>query len=388
MILFEKAKKLFHDTFGEDAYDGIFSHGRIEIIGNHTDHNNGLAMVAGCDMGITCAYAEASDVMMVSEGFRPFRFQADQLNYYKEQEGSSLAIVKGVMFKMKELGYNVGGFHAALSSDIIPGSGVSSSAAFEALIVKIQLELYNGDKEMDPLTMAQVSHFAESKYFGKPCGLLDQIGACYGGVQHIDFEYFSKPVVKEVPFDLRVDFVLVNTPSNHAKLTSFYAAIPQDMEEIAEKLFNKRCLRECDRDEFMQMISRPMAGVSEVAKMRAQHYFDENIRVEEACKAIKEKNIPYFMQLIRESGYSSRNLLQNTMVPGMYQNSPQEALDRAALYIKEGAFRIHGGGFAGGILCVTLKEDTEKFIEEMAKYYGKDKVRKLEIVNGGPARIE
>ena len=391
MILLEKAKTLFVKTFKDDKHVlGCFSHGRMEIIGNHTDHNNGFAIVAGCDMGITAAFRKADEVAIVSEGFRPFRFNPNHLTYYKEQEGSSLSIVKGVMVKMKKLGYNIGGFEAALSSDILPGSGVSSSAAFEALIVKILLELYNKDKEMDQLTMAKVCHYAESKYFGKPCGLLDQIGACYGGIQFLDFEIFAEPKVEEVPFDLNCDFVLVISPSSHAKLTPYYAAIPADMESVASKMFGKRCLRECDREEFMRKLAVPTPGVSEIAKLRAQHYFDENIRVHEAKKAILNKDLPLFFRMLKESGFSSRNLLMNTMVPGIYADSPQEALDRAGIQIKEGegAVRIHGGGFAGGILCVTLPENTDAFIRKMNAYYGKDHVRKVQIVEGGPCIVE
>lgn len=389
MILYEKAKNLFHDTFGSlRGVQGVFSHGRIEIIGNHTDHNNGFAIVAGCDMGITAAFRKSDYIKVISEGFRPFKIELDHLEYYKEQCGSSLSIVKGVLVKMQELGYHIGGFEAALASDIPSGSGVSSSAAFEALIVGIQLVLYNKGRKMSPLLMAQICHFAESSYFGKPCGLLDQIGACYGGVQFLDFECFMKPTVETLPFDLRCDFVLVNPPSSHAKLTSYYASIPADMEEVAEKLFGKQCLRECDRHEFMRIIGAPTPGVSEIAKLRAQHYFDENIRVEEARKAILNKDLAYFLRLINESGLSSRNLLFNTMVPGCYANSPQEAIDRATPLLESGAVRIHGGGFAGGILAVTLKENTDKFMAEMAKYYGPERIHKLTILEGGPCLIQ
>lgn len=389
MVQLEKAKTLFKKTFkDDDDVLGCFSHGRIEIIGNHTDHNNGLAIVAGCDMGITAAFRKASKVEVASEGFRPFHFNPEELEYYKEQEGSSLSIVKGVMFRMKELGYAVGGFQAALSSDILPGSGVSSSACFEALIVKIQLALYNEHKEMGPLLMAQICHFAESQYFGKPCGLLDQIGACYGGVQYIDFAHFMKPVVEEIKFDMRGTFVFVCPPSDHAKLTPYYAQIPADMEEVAEKMFGKKCLRECDRDAFMQMVCQPTYGISERAKLRAQHYFDENLRVQEAKKAIEEKNLGHFIELLNQSGQSSRNLLCNTMVPGQYQNSPQQALDVAAPLIRKGAIRIHGGGFAGGIIAFVLKEDADRFAKDMAYYYGEDRVRKVEIVEGGPCIVE
>ena len=385
MIEFRKAKQVFEKIFGEaDDLQGCFSHGRLEIIGNHTDHNNGLAIVAGCNMGITAAFRASENVHVASEGFRPFHFKANELDYYKEQEGSSLAIVKGVMFRMQQIGYKVGGFTAALKSDILPGSGVSSSACFEALIVKIQLALYNPDKQMSPLLMAQISHFAENKYFGKPCGLLDQIGVCFGGMQYLDFKNFKAPEITPIDFDLRVSLVLVIAPSSHAKLGAYYAQIPADMEEVAEKMFDKKCLRECDRDEFMRMVSNPTYGVSERAKMRAQHYFDENIRVEEARKAIEKKDIGTFLQMIRESGHSSHGLLLNTMIPGQYHNSPQEAIDLATPLLGNGAARIHGGGFAGGMLAVVLKEDADKFVHEMSRYYGSDRVARVAIVEGGP----
>ena len=388
MIQVEKARELFNEVFHANKRERaltVYSHGRLEIIGNHTDHNNGFAMVAGCDLGITArCIKDLGGVVVASPGFRPFQFNIAELEYKKEEEGSSLAIAKGVLFKMKQLGYEIGGFHAALVSDILPGSGVSSSACFEALIVRIQLAFYNPGVEMDPLEMAQICHFAESKYFGKPCGYLDQIGVCYGGMQLVDFEYFSKPKVESLPFDLPLTFVLVLPKSSHAELTAYYAQIPEDMELIADRMFGKRCLRECDRAEFMSRIAVPLDKVPDRAKLRAQHYFDENLRVLAAKEAIEKKNTDEFLQLLNQSGLSSRTLLCNTMVPGGYQNSPQQALDLTAPYLHGGAQRVHGGGFAGGILCVLHKADVDAFLAAVRPYYGEDRVLPIDVVNGGP----
>lgn len=389
MIQKEKAMALFSQTFGEGKPFCVFSHGRLEIVGNHTDHNHGLCLVGSCDLGITAAVEPRLDgiVCIKSEGFKVFSFSIHDLTHSKKEEGTSLGIVKGILFRMKELGFAIQGFNAALSSDIVSGSGVSSSACFESLIVKIEDHLCNNDS-VPPLTMAKIGQFAENVYFGKPSGLLDQVGTSYGGVAFLDFGDMDNVIVDPMKFDLPLDVTLVQTPSSHANLTPLYASIPSDMKSVARIVFGKEVLRDVDARQFAQKIAQPCEGVSERAKLRAQHFFDENARVLTAKEAILHHQTEAFLDAIRGSEASSETLLANTMPPGIYQNSPQQAIDYAKTAIQGGACRIMGGGFAGSILCFTLKEQTPAFRDHMEKGYGASNVHPVTILPTGPTIVQ
>lgn len=384
----QEAESLFYREFGRLSREVYFSHGRLEIIGNHTDHNHGLCLVAGSSLGITACVAgnDIGVAKVASEGFPSYEVHLDDLSKKSSEEGTSLSLTKGVLFALKRMGYKIGGFFAAMSSDIPSGSGVSSSACFEAMIAEIISSLYN-DGKIPPSEMAFACQYAEVTYFGKPCGLLDQIGACYGGVDYLDFKDPTEPIVEPLKFDLPLSLVLVNPGSSHDGLTSYYASIPADMKEVAGKLFGKKVLRDVDPEEFHQKIGQPSVGVSERAKLRALHFFDENRRVLDAREALLRSDMASFLNAIRLSGESSRTLLQNTMVPGQYRESPQEAIDVAKKYIGDGAVRVMGGGFAGSILCFVLKSQTPSFLAGMRSVYGEKAVIEESITFGGPRKI-
>jgi galactokinase len=380
-----KTRDLFVNTFGAVASETCSSHGRLEIIGNHTDHNHGLCLVAGASMGIEAeVVANGFDtVKVISEGYPSFSFRIDELDKRPEEKGTSLALTRGILFKLKELGYKIGGFYAALTSDIFPGAGVSSSACYESLIVAIVSHLFNHDS-ISPLEEAKVGQFAEREYFGKPCGLLDQIGTSFGGIDYLDFKSTENPIVENMKWDLPLDIILVNTGGSHANLTPLYAQIPSDMFLVAKTMFGKEYLREVAPSDFQAKIGMPIAEVPVRARLRAQHFFDENRRVLDARKAILEHDVETFLSCIRFSAFSSKTLLQNTIANGDYEHSPQKALDIAERYLRGGAARIMGGGFAGSIIGFTLYDRTEYFMENMAKVYGEKNVVKVSVVPGGP----
>lgn len=371
--------------------DRLYSaHGRMEIIGNHTDHNHGLCILSGVDMGTVAAVRQTYDdrVRIVSKGYREASFDLlGDLSPNPAESHSSLSLAKGVMAKMRELGYKLGGFEAYLESDIFRGAGVSSSACFESLIAKIVDDLYNGNT-LDPLNMAKISQYAENAYFGKPCGLLDQIGACYGGLCYVDFLDPNEPTVEPLEWGFPLHPVLINSGGSHAGLTPHYASISQDMYDVAEKMFGKRYLRDVSPAEFFSAASMPTEGVSEIAKLRATHFYQENRRVEEARQAVKRKDVATFLRLINESGYSSEKLLQNTMVPLHYPHSPQEAIDRLRPFLGQGAIRIMGGGFAGSVIAFLYPRDLPLFLKVARKYYGAELVKEAEMAVGGPRRLK
>jgi galactokinase len=336
-------RELFTKTFGAVPSEKVYSHGRLEIIGNHTDHNHGLCLVAGASMGIEAEVA-ANDfgiIKIISEGYPSFSFKIDELDKNPQEAGTSLAITRGIAFKLKEAGYKIGGFYAALTSDIFPGAGVSSSACYESLIVSIFSHLFNQDK-VSPLEEAKIGQFAEREYFGKPCGLLDQVGTSFGGIDYLDFKSTENPIVENLKWDLPLEIVLVNTGGSHANLTPLYASIPSDMFLVAKRIFGKEYLREVDPADFERWITSPNESVPVLARLRAQHFFDENRRVLDARKAILEHDVDTFLNCIRFSSFSSKTMLQNTIANGDYEHSPQKALDLAERFLQWWGGPDHG----------------------------------------------
>ena len=389
MIHKEQADALFYKEYGDVKRRRYFSHGRIEIIGNHTDHNNGLCLVGGSTLGITGSACgnEGGQVKIASSGYRPFSFEISNLEMKANEKGTSLALTKGVLYALRKLGYRIGGFSAAFYSDIPSGSGVSSSACYEAMIGEIVNDLYNGGA-IPASDLAFACQYAEVQYFGKPCGMLDQVGSCYGGVHYLDFKDGANPVIEPLPFALPLSPILILTKSSHAGLDSLYASIPNDMKSVAQNVFGKKVLREVDPEDFYRLIAQPSAGVSEAAKLRATHFFDENKRVLEARTAILHHDAATFLHAVKMSGESSKALLQNTMVPGRYANSPQEAIDVARRFLGSGACRIMGGGFAGSVLCFLLPKDKENFLRSMRAVYGEKNVIEESFLEGGARMID
>ncbi len=377
-------------NFPKNAAGKFFSSpGRIEVIGNHTDHNRGKVLAAAVTVD-TLAFVAATDdnkVEIISDGYGKIECPLDDLDATTAQQGTSIALVKGVAKWFVQNDYSVGGFKATVISNVPVGSGVSSSASFEVLVAEIFNNLYNGDK-LTGIKKAMASQFAENVYFGKPCGLMDQSAIAIGGVSMIDFKNIDNPDVVNVawPFN-QADIVITNTGGNHSYLTDAYSAIRYEMEDVA-KYFGADTLRGVEYAKFVEALPELQNKVSGRAILRAMHFFDENLRVERAIAAITYSNLDGFLKTVNDSGDSSYKLLQNCYVPS--DTAERIPLALAIAKRAEGvlASRVHGGGFAGTMLAFVEKGSTAAFMEDMELVFGEGNVYKLAIRREGACCVD
>lgn len=378
----ERAKQLY-DYFvkkeGKKPEYILSSPGRAEILGNHTDHNHGKVMVASINCDILCFASPVSDgsITLYSEGYPPIRTTVDDDSISKEEYGTSLALVKGVCTKLRQLGYTFGGFVAYNTSNIFKGAGVSSSAAFEVLICEI-INLMYLDGKLDPITKAIVSQFSENVYFGKPCGLLDQSGIALGSLSKLDFNTPEKPLIRTLTAPEGYTLVLTNTGGDHAKLTPHYAAIRTEMESIAQH-FGEKVLRDVDEAKFLASMPELKAKFSSRAILRAIHFYNENKRVDLAEKALDEGDSIAFLNQVASSGLSSMSVLQNCYVPGETNQPVMLAIEYSKQITKKSFFRVHGGGFAGSILAFIENSELDGYVDSMKKVFGEANVFTAQI---------
>lgn len=374
--------------YKEEPTDCFSSPGRIEILGNHTDHNNGLVMVSSIDLSIM-AVASKNDsnfVCYASSEFPPIKINIDDLSFKEEEKGNSSSLIKGILFRMKELGYSIGGVNIYAISTIYRGAGISSSAAFEVLIAKILSYYYNED-QIKRVELAKIAQYAESNYFGKPCGLLDQMGIALGAVNYIDFKNQDRPYIKHLTSPVKnYDLILVNTLGSHSKLTPLFSKIREDMSSLSN-YFNKTNLREVGGRDYFAKEKELKETFSNDVFLRGKHYFDENNRVRRALKACEDNDELTFLKCIDESGESSFYQLKNC-----YIENENEALPQALLFTKEflqgkGASRLNGGGFAGTMTCFCPKERSEEYILAMEEKFGKGNVKKIALTRHGTRRV-
>ncbi len=361
----------------------ISAPGRVEIGGNHTDHNHGKVLAASANLDILAAVSPRADqtVTLRSDynGFRPLTVSLDSLEAREDEKGTTEALVRGVAAKMRELGHAVGGFDAAMISGVPAGSGLSSSAALEVLLTAIFDRLY-GSGDLDYVTQAQIGRYAENAYFGKPSGLLDQMASAAGGLAMVDFRG-DQPAVKPLSYDFEAKgyaLVVVATGGSHADLTDQYAAIPAEMKQVAA-CFGKQYLREVMPAEFSASIPRLRGQVSDRAIMRAAHFFRENSRVCRQAGALLSDDLPAFLREIRESGRSSFMYLQNVWCRPEDQSLSLALCMAEAALGDEGACRIHGGGFAGTTLNFVPLRMLDAFVGQMNETFGKDACHVLNI---------
>jgi len=373
----------FTKRFGEDMGNLCFfsAPGRTEIGGNHTDHNNGRVLAAAVDVDtIACVAKTDDDVIIVdSEGFPPITVQIDNLEIREKDFGTTLALIRGTAGVMKDMGYKVGGFRATVSSSVLRGSGLSSSAAFEVLMAAILDGLYNG-WVVDAKTRAVIAQKVENVYFGKPCGLLDQMASSVGGMVTIDFKE-ADAKVEAISCDFAAKgyaLCVVNTGGNHGDLTDDYAAIRAEMEAVAAQ-FGKKCLREVEPEEFEENIGKLRKAVGDRPLLRAMHFYDDNARVLEQVAAIKAGDLNKFFDAVKRSGDSSWKLLQNVYArPNEQQMSMGIELSRRFLG-GDGAQRVHGGGFAGTIQAYVPLGRLDAYIEMIEGAFGKGSAQPLMI---------
>ena len=364
--------------------------GRTEIGGNHTDHNRGRVLAAAVNLDALSAVSARDDMIvhLNSEGYRPLTVDLSDLSIREKEYGTTAALIRGVANRMKELGYKIGGFDATTTSSVASGSGLSSSAAFEVMVVAILDALYNGFV-IDFKTAAKISQYAENVYFGKPSGLLDQMASAAGGLVTVDFKH-DDPDVRAMKYDFAArDYalVVVATGGSHADLTDDYAAIPTEMKQVA-KHFSATCLREVRYEDFLKGIPELRAEkISDRAIMRALHFFKENKRVTKQVEALDNDNLEAFFKEIISSGRSSYMYLQN-----VYARVEDQSLSLALALAEnmlegKGAWRIHGGGFAGTTLNFVPKKDLDAFIEMMENAFGPRSCHVLDIRPEGAAVI-
>ena len=379
------------EAFGEKESLCLFSApGRTEIGGNHTDHNRGRVLAASVNLDTLCAASPRTDgiVCFQSEGYDPIEVDLADTEVHPEEEGTTAALIRGVADGMKRAGRKIGGFDAKVTSTVASGSGLSSSAALEVMLTAVFDGLYN-DFSMPFPQRAQISRRAENLYFGKPSGLLDQMASAAGGLVTVDFAEDSDPKVEALQYDFAAKgyaLVVVGTGGSHADLTDHYAAIPAEMKAVAA-CFEQDVLRGLTEEDLMREIARLRVAVSDRALMRAFHFIAENDRVPRQVAALREDRIGDFLDLIVESGRSSYMYLQN-----IYATNDDQSLSLAlcmaeALLKGKGAWRIHGGGFAGTTLNFVPLEDLENFTKLMNRAFGKDACHVLNIRPVGADRI-
>ena len=382
----ERFCELFPRLNSKDFF--VFSApGRTEIGGNHTDHNAGRVLAAGVSLDAIAVVTRSSDnvITVYSEGYPgPFIVKLEHLYPKREEEGTTTAIIRGIASRMKELGYGIGGFNAYITSDVLGGSGLSSSACIEVLLGNIINYLYN-EGEIDGILLARIGQYAENVYFNKPCGLMDQIACAIGGFVTIDFKDPVNPVVKKIDFDFEsqnYSLLVVNTGGSHADLTDDYAAIPAEMKSVANALGRTVC-REITMDELIQQIPRLRREAGDRAVLRAMHFLREDRRVVQQVDALEKGDFNRFLKLVNESGNSSWKRLQNCYTV----KNPHEQGITLALSLTEdflnradaGACRVHGGGFAGTILVFMPNELLNEYIELIENIFGNSSVTVLTI---------
>ena len=392
---YEKIAAGFAKQFGDKEGITFYSApGRTEIGGNHTDHNHGHVLAAGVNMDIVAAARKTDDGKIYLKSMEYPKMDVIDLNDLEKkeaEEGKSFALIKGICARCREMGFKVEGFEAYTMTRVLKGSGLSSSAAFEVVVTAVISHLFN-DGKIDAVNAAVISQYAENVYFGKPCGLMDQMASSVGSVISIDFNEPAKPDIRAIDFDLSSyshALCVVDTGGNHADLTGDYAAIPKEMKSVAE-YFGKNVLRDVDENEFMKAVPELRKKVGDRAILRALHFFDDDrIAVEEA-NALENKDFDKFLSLVNKSGISSETRLQNvfaTVNPNEQGPSLALAISREILGDK-GACRVHGGGFAGTIQAFVPLDMLSEYKAGMQAVFGENSCYVLTFRNYGGVKVD
>ena len=375
----EQILKTFEEIYNKPAEGYLQSGGRFEMLGNHTDHNHGKTLASTCSLVIQGAYAKEENniVKLVSKGQCEFEISLDNTEPQEETVDNSACFIRGIAHYFKLHGYNIGGFSVYTESLVPPGSGVSSSAAFEVLIGKIFNHLYN-DNKISILELCKAGQYAENNYFGKKSGLLDQIACACNGISYIDFKDIKNPKIEIIHNDFKgYQFVIVDTGKSHAALSDLYSSIPDDMLSAAHKLGH-----EFLRESSLQELEQNKSKLTSSEYCRAKHFFEENERVEKALICLKNSDFAGYFACVRASEQSSRNLLKNAMVNDIYEGSLAEAIDisnKAMDY--QGASKINGGGFGGSIICIVPLEKLNNYLKIMKNKYGEKHVFCVSVLN-------
>ena len=373
------------DTFSPAENAALFSGpGRTEIGGNHTDHQHGRVLCGSVDMDmLACAAPNGKNIIRIqSEGYPALEIGLDDLSVREEEKNTSAALVRGVAARVRELGFTLAGFDACVTSTVLSGSGLSSSAAYETLVGNIFNHFCCEDK-LDPVTIAKIGQYAENVYFGKPCGLMDQMGSSVGGAVFIDFNDPANPVVERVDYDFTRSghaLCIVDTASSHGDLTDDYTDITKEMGAVAAH-FGRTVLRDVPLEDFHAAVPALRQKCGDRAVLRAMHFYSDDRRAVQEAGALKKGNFEAFLNMVNASGLSSSLCLQNTWSI----HDPKQQAIPLALTVGEhlldgmGAIRVHGGGFAGTIQAWVPEEYLTVFKNGIEELFGPGKCHVLHI---------
>ena len=387
-----KAIEAFERLYGEAEVSLYSAPGRSEIGGNHTDHQNGEVLAASVNVDVIAVVAATGDdaVRVVSGDYEPIEISLDDLEKREDEEGTTKALIKGVLYAIRARGGNIGGFRAYMTSDVLVGAGLSSSAAFETIIGTIVSGLYN-EMAISPVEIAIIGKYAENVYFGKPSGLMDQMASSVGNLVHIDFADPEHPVIEEISCDLGAcgySLCITDTKGSHADLTPDYAAIPAEM-RAAAAVFGRELLRGVSGEELLARAVEVREKAGDRALLRAIHFVNENRRVEREVQALKGGDFAAFLRIVKESGDSSFKYLQNVYTGrALQQQNVSVALAISDNVLgDDGVSRVHGGGFAGTIQAFVRNEATARYKEAMDRVFGRDACSVLKIRRYGGMRV-
>ena len=377
----------FEEHYGTGEVQIFSAPGRSEIGGNHTDHQHGKVLACAINRdAIGVVKPIDGEIRLISDGSEEFVVDITDLGIKEEEKGTTMALIKGVAAGFQERNYKVGGFQAYITSDVLIGSGVSSSAAFETLIGSILSGLYN-DMSIHSTDIAIIGQYAENVYFGKPCGLMDQMACSTGSLVYIDFKDPKNPVVERVSFDMEsygYSLCITDTKGSHADLTDEYAAVPEEMKRVA-RYFGKEVLVDVSFEELLANMTDVREKTSDRCVLRALHFLAENKRVEKEVAALKMGNIADFFATVKASGDSSYKYLQNVYsVKDVQQQNVSLALAVSeAVLAENGVCRVHGGGFAGTIQAFVKNETVKEYQSYMNQIYGDGACSVFKIRNYG-----
>ncbi|HHS14119.1 MAG TPA: galactokinase [bacterium] len=392
---YEDLLRCFQKFFDQPAAALFSTPGRSEIGGNHTDHNQGRVLSAAVHLDSIGLAAPSREkrVILYSKGYDPFRVDLNDLSPRSGEEGTTRALIRGIVARLQELGYSIGGLDACISSNVMVGSGLSSSASIEVLIADFFNVVYNQGK-LPPELLARIGQYAENQYFGKPCGLMDQLTCAVGGIVTIDFKNQEQPSVDRLSFrfrDFGYQMLVVNTGCGHEDLTDDYAAVPEEMRRAARAL-GGHVLRDIDEELFFKALPALRKEAGDRAVLRAMHFFRENERVARQADALRQGDFPAFLERVRWSGDSSFRWLQNVI----NQRNPMNQGVALGLALTEkffeeageGACRVHGGGFAGTIQAFMPTKTVSAYVDRIEKVFGRGSVIRLNIRPFGAWHLE
>ena len=379
----------YKENFGSGQPLWFSAPGRTEIIGNHTDHNGGKILAASITMDTICAAEPSGDdrICIVSEGYRDsVTVHLDRLEETPKCRGS-VSLVAGMMEAARNMGYRTGGFNAYVTTEVISSAGLSSSASYEMLICEVVSRLFN-DGRIPAEDMARIGQYAENKWWEKASGLMDQMACAVGGTILLDFSDGVKVEPVDFTFDdIGCDLLIINTGKGHADLSAEYSSIPDEMKMTAHMLGADQLSASSGRKLIRELPKIREHLKNDRAIMRAMHFYAESLRVEKAVTAIREGRKEEILPIIRESGNSSWKWLQNCYVDSDPDEQPVPlmlALSEAYFsYFSRGVCRVHGGGFAGVIMCVLPKDMTDDYISYMSTFAGKENIYRMGIRRHG-----